>query len=137
MFTKQEIERKIAEVKALDGKTVQDILVMPEFLHNLGKYLDAQRQDREAIRSSFQAMHKLGGAMGMKLPSHPVDKFLDMTPEDFAEEYRKVIGAISDRPAAQRLYIRQLGQQAYNLTIANFVVAEFPELRDYFFEKGN
>lgn len=124
----KKIIEKVRQCKALQGKTVADIIASPEFLANLGKYLEAQQQDRKAIEASYGAMRKLGS--GFRLPTHPLQKFIDWDAERFAAEYGKVLNGVSALPAAQRKYIQQLGDQALNLTIAEAVCAEFPELRE-------
>lgn len=121
-------KNKIQNCKALQGKTVNDIIGTDRFRQNLAAYLKAQIEDRNATRKSYTAMLKAGGAIGMKLPAHPVDHFVGMTVDAFAFEYAKVVNGCSDRTTADRRYIEQLGQQAYNLTIAQIVVEEFPEL---------
>lgn len=133
---KKEIRRKIESVKALQNASVEDILAMPEFTENLGKYLKAQQEDRKAIRASYEAMKKLGGAKGYKLPSHPLDHFSETEPETFAEMVREVLAGVSRLPVAQRNYIRQLGLQAYSLTVAQIVIKEYPELEDELIPKN-
>lgn len=127
---KKEIAQKVASCEALQDMSVEDILALPKFLDNLSKYLKAQQEDRKAIRASYEAMRKLGGAKGLKLPSHPLDHFKDTSPEDFSRMVQEVLAGSSPLPASQRNYIRQLGLQAYSLTVAEIVVAEFPELKD-------
>ena len=134
---KAEIINKIQSCKALQGKTIADIIKLPEFVDNLAAYLRAQREDREAVRRSYLAMRKAGGARGMKLPAHAIDRVADLGAQEFAGEYLAVLQKTCKRSAAEREYIAQLGTQAYNVTIANFVVAEFPELREFFFPKAN
>ena len=75
----KEILNKIRSCKALQGKTIADICEMPEFRDNLGAYIGAQREDRKAIRASYEAMKKLGGAKGYKLPAHPIDKVIGLS----------------------------------------------------------
>ena len=125
---KTEITNKIQSCKALRGKTIADIIVMPEFSENLGAYWTAQKQDRAAIRKSYEAMHKMGGAKGFKIPAHVIDDLLDLSVDDLALEFANVIQGVCARPVAERNYIKQIGQQAYNLTIAKIVIKEFPEL---------
>lgn len=135
---KPEVERKIRACKGLQGLTILDVIGMPQYLDNLSAYMVAQREDRKQIKSSYEAMKKVGGAKGYKLPAHPIDRVINMTAKEFAREYSKiVVGGVSMRSAAERKYIRQLGQQAYNLTVAQIVCKEFPELHDYFFPKAN
>ena len=121
--------RKIESCKALQGKTVADLVSTDRFEKNLAAYLTAQKEDRNTSRKSYEAMRKAGGAIGLKLPAHPVDNFLDMSVADFAMEYLAVFAGQSKRPKSERNYINQLGQQALNLTIAQIVCEEFPELK--------
>ena len=125
---KKEIRNKIYSCKALQGKTIMDVVAMPRFSENLAAYWQAQKADRESIRSSYDAMHKLGGVKGYKNPAHVIDDLASLTVEDLAVEFAKVVAGGSTRNAAERKYIRQIGLQAYNLTIAQIVVEEFPEL---------
>lgn len=124
----KETQQKIASCKALQGKTIFDVVALPRFVENLAAYWTAQKTDRNAIRKSYQAMRKLGGAKGFKLPAHPLDALEILTVEELAIEYAKVVAGGSTRGHAQRKYIRQIGQQAYNLTVAQYVVEEYPEL---------
>lgn len=127
---KRETLEKIKNCKALRGMSVEDVIKSDRFRDNLAAYLTAQREDRKAIRSSYAAMRKAGGAKGYKLPAHVIDNFMDCTVEDFVSDYLKVLAKVSPRPTRERQYIRQLGGQAYNLTITQFVIDEFPELAD-------
>ena len=133
----KEARAKIASCKALQGKTVADVARMPKFVENLGKYMQAQKEDRSQIQASYLAMRKLGGAKGYKLPSHVIDRVINLTVEQFRDAWLEVINKTSSRPRAERDYIEQLGMQAYNLTVAQYIVAEFPELHDMFFPKAN
>ena len=98
--------------------------------------MTAQKEDRKQIRASYEAMRKLGGAKGFKLPAHPIDRVIDLSVDDFAAEYMAVIARVSERQVAERRYIQQLGQQAYNLTVAQYVVEEYPELEPVLFSKA-
>lgn len=134
---KKETLQKIRSCKALQGKDVADIIAMPRFLENLGAYWTAQKTDRDAIRKSYEAMRKMGGAKGYRIPAHVIDDLAGMTVADLAFEYAKVVAGGSTRNHAERLYIRQIGQQAYNLTIAQIVVDEYPELANELLPKSN
>lgn len=123
---KREIADKIRSCKALSGKSVADVVDTPEFLSNLAAYMKAQREEREAARESYEKVKAY--APGFHLPAHPIDKCINLTPEDFAVEYLTIVAKRSQRPKAERDYIFQLGRQAYNLTIAQIVCREFPEL---------
>lgn len=133
---KEETRKKVASCKALQEMTVADLCATVRFRDNLAAYMTAQRTDRNAIRDSYQAMRKLGGAKGYKLPAHPIDRVINMSVEDFAVEYLAVISHTSKRSVAERQYIQQLGQQAYNLTVAQYVVDEYPELADELIPKS-
>ena len=133
---KAETRKKVASCKALQEMTVADLCATVRFRDNLAAYMTAQRTDRDAIRKSYDAMRKLGGAKGYKLPAHPIDRVINMPVEDFAVEYLAVIANASKRPVAERRYIQQLGQQAYNLTVAQYVVDEYPELADELIPKS-
>ena len=134
---KNEIRTKIESCKALQGKTVLDVVGMPKFRENLAGYWNAQVEDRKDTQKSYAAMYKMGTPKGFKLPSHVIDRLMDLSVEDMVTEFAAILGRVSTRPHAEREYIRQLGQQAYNLTIAQIVCDEFPELHDYFYPKAN
>ncbi len=133
---KKETLQKIRSCKALQGKDVADIIAMPRFLENLGAYWTAQKTDRDAIRKSYEAMRKMGGAKGYRIPAHVIDDLAGMSVDDLAVEYAKVVAGGSTRTHAQRKYIRQIGQQAYNLTITQIVVDEYPELANELLPKS-
>ena len=132
----KEILNKIRDCKALQNVTIEDLCKTDRFRDNLAAYMTAQREDRKAIRASFDAMRKLGGVKGYKIPAHPIDDVISMSVEEFAREYLNVISKCSKRPAAERQYIHQLGQQAYNLTVAQIVINEFPELESVLIPKN-
>ena len=131
---KPEIEKKIKSSKALAGKTVVDVVQMPKFLSNLEAYMKAQREEREAARLSYEKVKHY--AKGFHLPAHPIDKCINLNPEEFAAEYLAIHFKRSARPVAERTYIHQLAQQAYNLTIAQILVEEFPELEEVLLPKS-
>ena len=132
---KRETLQKICSCKALQGKTIFDVVALPRFVENLAAYWTEQKETRKTAIASYQAMHKLGGPKGYKLPAHVIDKLVDLSVEDLAVEYAKVVAGGSTRNNAERLYIRQIGQQAYNLTVAQYVVEEYPELESELFPK--
>lgn len=132
----KEILNKIRDCKALQNVTIEDLCKTDRFRDNLAAYMTAQREDRKAIRASYDAMRKLGGVKGYKIPAHPIDDVILMSVEEFAREYLNVISKCSKRPAAERQYILQLGQQAYNLTVAQIVINEFPELESVLIPKN-
>lgn len=116
--------------------TVADLIATVRFRDNLAAYMTAQREDRKATRQAYETMKKLGGAKGFKLPAHTIDRVINMPVEDFAVEYAKIVCGGSAKKSSERAYIRQLGQQAYNLTVAQYVVDEYPELADELIPKS-
>lgn len=128
---------KVRQCKALQDVTIAQLVETQKFRDNLAAYMTAQKEDRAAIQKSYMAMKKLGGVKGYKLPSHPIDKVINLSVGEFANEYLAIINHVSKRPFAERRYIFQLGNQAYNLTIAQIVVEEFPELADELIPKSN
>lgn len=134
---KSEVKQKIAQCRALQKMTVADVIGTARFHDNLAAYMTEQRETRKMARASYEAMHKFGAPKGFKLEAHPVDRVIDMPVEAFAAEFMQVIKGESGRARAVREYIRQLGQQAYNLTVAQYVCDEFPELESELIPKGN
>lgn len=134
---KKDIRQKVLSCKALQGKTVMDVCETTRFHENVAAYLTAQKQDRNAIRASYEAMRKLGGAKGYKLPAHVIDRLMGMSVDDFVGAFLEILAGTSNRSRSEREYIEQLCQQAYNLTVAQFVVDEYPELADELIPKPN
>lgn len=133
-MTEKEAKKKIAACKALQGMTVEGVIDTPRFRENMAAYLTEQRTAREAAKKSFAAVKK-AGMRGYKLPAHVCDMFVEMPVSEFVKLYKGVISRKLWRPFRERQYIQQLGGQAYNLTIAQYVIDEFPEMKDYFFPK--
>lgn len=124
----KETKRKIASCKALRDVTVYDIIGMPRFGENLTAYWTAQKTDREAMKRAVAAIGKMGVANPPKVSAHPIDELLPLTAEELATEYAKVLAGTCQYRRKQTEYIRQIGQQAYNLTVAQIVCEEYPEL---------
>jgi dsRNA-specific ribonuclease len=55
----------------------------------------------------------------------------------FVAEFINVLAKCSELSFAERQYIEQLGKQAYNLTVAQYVIEEFPELETELLNKSN
>lgn len=126
----------IRNCKALQGKTIADICQTDEFLKILDKYMRVQVEERQAARSAI-----FNPRLNQRLPAHVIDKVEELglmsSPTRFANEWCRIINRESELSAKEREYIRQLGQQAFNLTVANFVIAENPELRDELYNAKN
>lgn len=132
---KKETENKVRSCKALQGLSILDIVAMPRFRENLAAYWTEQRETRKTTIASYQAMHKLGGPKGYKLPAHVIDDLAHLSVDDLAVEFGKIVCGGSTLVKAERVYIKQIGQQAYNLTISQIVVEEYPELADELLSK--
>ena len=127
---KPETREKVARCKALQGIAVGEFIRGEKFLANLAVYWADQKDQRTKARASYDAMHKLGTSRGYKLPAHSVDHFLGWTVGEIAAEYGRILDKRSDLSSRERQYLLQLGDQAFNLTIAEIACEEFPELRD-------
>jgi len=134
---KNKIIEKMKSCKALEGKTVLDVLEMPEFAENLGKYFEAQKSEWHAARESLAAQRKIAGTNRLRLPAHTLDKLVGWSTEMLRQEFVAVVQKTSKQPYAVREYVGQLGMQAYNVTVANFVIAEFPDTKDFFYPSTN
>lgn len=132
----KEIQAKISQTKALKDKSVGDILQMPEFRENIAAYLKAQREDRAKAKEYIQTMAK---RLNQKIwpKTHVIDRLEYLNPDNFAYYFAKVVEHQSGLPKSERDYIEQLGRQALNKTIADFVVAEFPEYKEEFYPSKN
>ena len=127
---KKETIEKIKKCKALEGKSVIDLVALPRFQDNLARYWTSQLEDRKVTRQSYEAIRKAGRAHGYHLPAHVIDKLAGMSTEDLSVAFVEILYKTSERPAAERKYIYQLGMQAYSLTVSQYVVEEFPELKE-------
>lgn len=123
-------EEKIRACKALQGKTVADICQMPGFLANLSAYVEVQRAEWKKLREFAESQP------GKRAKAHPMDTTIGWTDEQWRYEFMAVLNKTSHQSSAVREYIRQLGMQAYNVTVANLVILEFPDLRSYFFKNS-
>ena len=132
---KKEVMNKMRQ--ALAGRTVEQVIASDKFRDNFAAYIRAQREDREAIRKSYEAMRKMGGAKGYKLPAHAIDDVAEFSVEQLVGAYALILSKNCPLPARAREYVRQLGQQAYNKTIIDICVERFPELRDELIPKAN
>lgn len=125
---KKETIEKIRKVKALQGLTIGEVCALPRFRDNMAAYIAAQQKMRKIY---FDACAK----QKVKPLAHTIDK-IPTDAAEFTGEYLECIAGVNKRPAAQREYILQLGSQAYGLTIAQYAVEEFPELKEELFPKA-
>lgn len=132
-MTREEFNKRLSEVECLREFTVYDVIMSEDFFAALTSRLEQQKALRKA---TFEAVR--AGGKGRAF-AHTVDKFLDSTTEQFREDYLLVLKKASTRSSAERLYIKQLGDLAYNDAIEKIAVAECPELEEGFkkFNRNN
>lgn len=127
---------KIMQTAALKDKTIADILETDVFKKNIAAYLKAQREDRSKAKEYIRNMAKhVRNYIWPK--SHVIDRLDYLTPDNFAFYFGRVLEHRSRLPKSERDYIDQIGRQALNKTIADFVVAEFPEYKEEFYPSNN
>lgn len=131
----EKVKTKIRTCKALQGKTIFEILKMDEYRSNLEAYIRCQREDREKTIASYEAMKQLN--KNAKLPAHVIDHFEKWQTDDYIYEYMRILTQKSGCSHEERRFLLQICQQAYNKTVADFVVAEFPQFKKYFYPKAN
>ena len=130
----KELQEIVEKSRALRDKSVEDVVRSKRFARNLEKYLNAQREAREAARRSYESMRRGGGAKSLKLPAHVLDNFDGWDVQKFVDEYCKVLSKCSKLNAAERKYITQLCGQAYGLTCIDIITRWRPWLRRKFFK---
>lgn len=126
---KAETIDKMHRCTALNSKTVEDILALPRFRDNLSAYWRSQKDMRKSVLQMWKEK-------GFRAKTHVIDKLLTLNVEDIIEAWKAIYKNASSLPRNQRQYISQLVRQAYNLTIAEIVCEEFPELRDELLPKS-
>lgn len=118
----RELQEKIRNTKALQDKSVEDVVRSERFFRVLSTYLKEQQATREAAGL-------LAKSRGLTLNTHPMTE-LDLSDVDgFREEYLKCLSKTSELRPMVRKYIMQLAGQAYAYTVALIVCEQFPELK--------
>lgn len=125
----KKIAEKVKQCKALQGKSVIDVMDMREFQDNLAAYWTQQTQSRKQVEQNYQLICK-------KVPAHPIANLMQLSVSQLMLEYVAVVNGTSVRNSSERTYIKQLCQQAYNLTVAQIVCKEFPELESELLPKS-
>lgn len=118
--------QKLSEVECLREHSVFDVIMSEIFLRKMDSRLGQQKQLRQETLRLIEKEQKL------RLPAHTVDLFLKHTAEEFRDEYISVLGKTSKRSAAERKYIEQLGNLAYNDAVEEMACEECPELKEEF-----
>lgn len=132
----EETKAKMMQTAALKDKTVGDILNSDLFKTNIAAYLKAQREDRTKAKEYIRSMAK---QVKFRIwpKSHVIDRLDYLTPDNFASYFAKVLEHRSSLPKSEREYIEQIGRQAFNKTIADFAIAERPELENEIYSSNN
>lgn len=115
------IADKVRKCKKLQGKNMVDVMDMRQFQDNLAAYWTQQRESRFQVERNYKLITK-------SVPAHPIANLMNLSVKQLMLEYLAVINGTSIRTSSERTYIKQLCQQAYNLTVAQIVCKEFPEL---------
>lgn len=119
--------------KILKDKQILDVLDMPEFVANMGAFINEQKMTREAVLQQRKKIIESG-----KFPAPEkrpcIDRVMELgllkNADDFTLEFAKVLTHQSEYPAEIRLYIQQLGMRAYNLTIEQLICKENPDMAE-------
>ena len=118
----RELQEKIRKTKALQGKSVEDVVRSERFFRVLATYMREQKETREAA-------DLLAKSRNLTLNTHPMTE-MDMEDVDgFREEYLKCLSKTSELRPTMRKYIMQLAGQAYAYTVALIICEQFPELK--------
>lgn len=124
---------KVPEI--LKDKQILDVLDMPEFVANMGAFINEQKMTREAVLQQRKKIIESG-----KFPAPEkrpcIDRVMELglfeSVDKFTFEFAKVLSNQSEYPSEIRLYIKQLGMLAYNLTINQFICKENPDMAELF-----
>jgi len=123
------IADKVRKCKKLQGKNIVDVMDMRQFQDNLAAYWTQQRESRLQVERNYKLITK-------PVPAHPIANLMNLSVKQLMLEYLAVINGTSTRTSSERTYIKQLCQQAYNLTVAQIVCKEFPELESELLPKA-
>ena len=123
------IADKVRKCKKLQGKNIVDVMDMRQFQDNLAAYWTQQRESRLQVERNYKLITK-------PVPVHPIANLMKLSVKQLMLEYLAVINGTSTRTSSERTYIKQLCQQAYNLTVAQIVCKEFPELESELLPKA-
>lgn len=125
-MTEKQFFQKLSEVECLREHSVFDVIMSEIYLRKIDSRLGQQKQLRQETLRLIEKEQKL------RLPAHTVDRFLKHTAEEFRDEYISVLAKTSKRSAAERKYIEQLGNLAYNDAVEEMACEECPELKEEF-----
>ena len=94
----------------LTEMTIEEMLVLKPFKTNLSKTLTQLKISREKfIKERRAKKHPIDDLIKLGLFSAKEAKTQEVNPEKFIDAYKSVLLKTSDLPAAQRNYIREIG----------------------------
>lgn len=123
------LKQKLARVKALEGKTVMDIIASDDFQRIMSAFWSAQKEDYEDAVKLVNQQRAAG--ITSRIPGHPITSLAHLKASEMTAEYLDVIMGRCTRPSRERIYIRQIGEQVYRNTILEIAGREFPEVLEY------
>lgn len=126
MKVSKELAEQLKQVEALQV-TVLEIMQGPTFKKWINAELSQQRELRKMARNVAKG----------RIPAHTVDRFMDISVDEFIAEAINVLAGVSKRPRREREYIRQLSKVAYDKAVKEIAIAEKPELAEMFEKNGN
>lgn len=115
----------------LDGKTVYDVLQMPEYYTNVERIVNEQIETRTNALSTINEMRKKDKKIQAR--RHVIDRIFEMGLfHDIGEFIVDIAGVFSKQSSylvEVRQYIYQLGKLAYDITTESFILEVNPEMK--------
>lgn len=115
----------------LTEMTIEEMLVLKPFKTNLSKTLTQLKISREKFIKEHRAKkHPIDGLIKLGLFSTKEAKTQEVNPEKFIDAYKSVLLKTSDLPAAQRNYIREVGDTVVKNTHTEMLNKEMEKKRN-------
>lgn len=115
----------------LTEMTIEEMLVLKPFKTNLSKTLTQLKISREKFIKEHRAKkHPIDDLIKLGLFSTKEAKTQEVNPEKFIDAYKSVLLKTSDLPAAQRNYIREVGDTVVKNTHTEMLNKEMEKKRN-------
>lgn len=115
----------------LTEMTIEEMLVLKQFKTNLSKTLTQLKISREKFIKEHRAKkHPIDDLIKLGLFSTKETKTQEVNPEKFIDAYKSVLLKTSDLPAAQRNYIREIGDTVVKNTHTEMLNKEMEKKRN-------
>ena len=115
----------------LTKMTIEEMLVLKQFKTNLSKTLTQLKISREKFIKEHRAKkHPIDDLIKLGLFSTKETKTQEVNPEKFIDAYKSVLLKTSDLPAAQRNYIREIGDTVVKNTHTEMLNKEMEKKRN-------